>query len=133
MPTASCHRAGVFIASLSVQDTSSDVPGFEVDFESSDGVSPSGKTHTDSGVSARNKNAGSKATIQTATPRICQVTCHPYIPISIDAIKGNPVIPIEWQNESIPFARPLLFINQRETTTEDPIWTGLLNITLPIP
>ena len=92
---ASCHKAGVFMASLRVHDISSTTFLLDAESMSFVGVSPSGNTPTDSGVSAKNKKAGSSATIQTATPKICQVTCHPYIPMSIDAIKGNPVIPIE--------------------------------------
>ena len=131
---ANCHKATVFKASFNVQLTSSfAAAGLIVSFSRRDSSSPSGNNPTDSGVSAKNRNTGSKAITHTPTPKRCQATCQPYIPIKMEAIKGKPVIPIEWQNVSMPFARPRFFMNHLETTTDEPICTGLLKMILPIP
>ena len=70
---------------------------------------------------------------QTSSPSSIQASCHPLPAITAEAMSGKAIMPMEWDMNRVPIARPRIRMNHRETTTEDPIWTGLAKITRPTP
>ena len=66
---------------------------------------------------------------QTNTPNTIQASRQPLAAITAEAMRGNATRPMVWDEKRIPLARPLIRTNQRETTTDVLIWTGLEKMT----
>ena len=129
---ASIHSAGVYMACFSVHSGSSPSEPSLAVLESCS-PSPSGLSPTSSGRWAISRDTGSRATAQTMTPSTIHARCQSHTPMTRPAISGNTTIPAEWHIVRIPLALPLSLMNQRDTTTDAPICTGLEKITRPVP
>ena len=77
--------------------------------------------------------AGSRASAHTSRPSTTQASRQPSRAMITEARSGKRIIPAEWAADSMPLTRPRMRTNQRETTTDAAIGTGLEKMTRPVP